>query len=92
MTRYPQLVIISPEIILILQNMLIYALFIDCRESHLRTFCRQILQCARIGRGEGVKACKFFHYDLTMLILLRKFGQDQDAVHLKSYVRENCRF
>ena len=55
--------------------------FIDCRESHLRTFCRQILQCARI-----------IHYDLTMLILLRKFGQDQDAVHLKSYVRENCRF
>ena len=29
--------------------MLIYALFIDCRESHLRTFCREIHQCARIG-------------------------------------------
>ena len=49
MTIHPQLVNISPEIILILQNMLIYALFIDCRESHLRTFCRQIHQCARIG-------------------------------------------
>ena len=48
MTWYLQLVIISPEIILILQNMLIYLLFIDCRESHLRTFCRQIHQCAKI--------------------------------------------
>ena len=28
--------------------------FIDCRESHLRTFCRQIHQCAKIG-GWGVK-------------------------------------
>ena len=53
MANYPQLVNISPEIILILQNMLIYALFIDCRESHLRTFCRQIHQCARI-RGWGL--------------------------------------
>ena len=53
MTRYPQLVIISPEIILILQNMLIYALFINCRESHLRTFSRQIHQCVRIGEWEG---------------------------------------
>ena len=36
--------------------MLIYALFIDCRESHLSTFCRQIHQCANIGgRGGGVK-------------------------------------
>ena len=47
-TIHPQLVNISPKIIWILQNMLIYALFIDCRESHLRTFCRQIHQCARI--------------------------------------------
>ena len=46
MTIYSQLVSISPEIILILQNMLIYALFIDCRESHLCTFCHQIHQCA----------------------------------------------
>ena len=38
-TIYPQLVNISPEIILILQNMLIYALFIDCCEMHLHTFC-----------------------------------------------------
>ena len=51
MTIHPQLVNISPEIILILQNMLIYALFIDCRESHLRTFCRQIHQCAKLGGG-----------------------------------------
>ena len=36
---------------LILQNMLIYAFFIDCRESHLCTFCCQIYQCARIGGG-----------------------------------------
>ena len=28
---------------------LIYVLFIDCRESHLRTFCRQVHQCVRIG-------------------------------------------
>ena len=28
-------------------------LFIDCRESHLRAFCRQIHQCARIGGWEG---------------------------------------
>ena len=47
MTIYPQLLNISPEIILILQNMLIYV--IQCRESHLRTFCREIHQCARIG-------------------------------------------
>ena len=55
MTIYPQLVNISSEIILILQNMLIYTLCIDCRELHLRTFCRQIHQCARIGgRGGGL--------------------------------------
>ena len=54
MTIYPQLVNISPEIILILKNMLIYALFIDCRESHLRTFCRKIHQCARIGGRGGL--------------------------------------
>ena len=52
MSIYTQLVNIFPEIILILQNMLIYALFIDCRKSHLHTFCRQIHQCARIG-GRG---------------------------------------
>ena len=52
-TIYPQLVNISPEIILFLQNMLIYALLIDCRESHLRTFCRQIHQCASIEGGRG---------------------------------------
>ena len=49
MTIRPQLVNISPEIILILQNMLIYAPFSDRRESHLPTFCRQIHQCAKIG-------------------------------------------
>ena len=48
-----QLVNKYTEIILILQNMLIYVLFIDCRESHLRAFCRQIHQCARIGGWEG---------------------------------------
>ena len=52
-TNYPQLVNKYTEIILILQNMLIYVLFIDCRESHLRAFCRQIHQCARIGGWEG---------------------------------------
>ena len=55
MTIYPQLVNISPETIFILQNMLIYALFIDCRESHLCTFCHQIHQCARIGPWGGYK-------------------------------------
>ena len=52
-TNYPQLVNKYTEIILILQNMLIYVLFIDCRESHLCAFCRQIHQCARIGGREG---------------------------------------
>ena len=52
-TNYPQLVNKYTEIILILQNMLIYMLFIDCRESHLRAFCRQIHQCARIWGWEG---------------------------------------
>ena len=51
MTIYPQLVNISPETILIHQNMLIYALFIDGRKSHLRMFFRQIYQCARINGG-----------------------------------------
>ena len=36
-TNY-QLMNISPEHILIQQNMLIYALFIDCCKSHLRAF------------------------------------------------------
>ena len=27
--------------------------FIDCFESHLRTFCRQIHQWAKIGGGGG---------------------------------------
>ena len=65
MTIYPQLVNISSEIILILQNMLIYSLFIDCRELHLRTFCRQIHQCAKIRQpprlsrigGKGGRQC-----------------------------------
>ena len=35
------------------EYMLIYVLFIDCRKSHLRAFCRQIHQCARIGGWEG---------------------------------------
>ena len=52
-TNNPQLVNKYTEIILILQNMLIYVLFIDCRKSHLRAFCRQIHQCARIGGWEG---------------------------------------
>ena len=52
-TNYPKLVNKCTEIILILQNMLIYVLFIDCPESHLRAFCRQIHQCARIGGWEG---------------------------------------
>ena len=30
-----------------------YARFIHCRESHLRTVCREIHQCARIGGGGG---------------------------------------
>ena len=59
-TIYPQLVNISPEIILILQNMLIYALFTGCRELHLRTFCRQIHQCARIGGRVGRDDFDFF--------------------------------
>ena len=34
--------------------MLIYVVFIDCRESHLRTFCRSIHQGAKMGvGGEG---------------------------------------
>ena len=69
MTIHPQLVNISPEIILTIQNMLIYALFIDCCESHLRTFCCQIHQCARIF---------FFFFDdpshlLVMIDELRSF-------------------
>ena len=31
-------------------NMSIYTFFIDCRELHLHTFCREIQQCAKIGR------------------------------------------
>ena len=30
--------------------MFIYSLFNDCRESLLRTCCRQIHQCAKIGK------------------------------------------
>ena len=45
-----------PRSILTPKNMYIYALFIDCCVSHLRTFCRQIHQCAKIGGwGRGVK-------------------------------------
>ena len=40
--------------------MLIYALFIDCRESHLRTFCREIHQCARIGGLSQSWQCQDF--------------------------------
>ena len=35
----------SSEIVLTLQNMSLHAFFIDCRESHVLTFCRQIHQC-----------------------------------------------
>ena len=50
-----QLVHTSPEINFHPQVMLIYALFIDFRESHLHTFCRQIHQGAKIG-GLGSQA------------------------------------
>ena len=39
-----------PRSILTPKNMYIYALFIDCCVSHLLTFCRQIHQCAKIGK------------------------------------------
>ena len=54
MTNYPQLVIISPEIILILQNMLIYALFIDCSESIYALFVAKSTSVPKLGGGGGV--------------------------------------
>ena len=48
MTIDPQLVNISPEIICYPPK---YVNLRDCRESHLRTFCRQIHQCTKIGGG-----------------------------------------
>ena len=54
MTFHPQFLNISPEIILILQNMsFIYIFIIDCCESQLRTFCRQIHQCANFGNTKA---------------------------------------
>ena len=65
----------SLEFILILQNMLTCALFIDCRKSHLRTFCCQIHQRAKIGGGGHHFYDDIINFGWCFLISIkRKFG------------------
>ena len=53
MTIYPQLVNISPEIILILQNMLIYALLLIVASRIYALFVAKSTSVPGLGGGEG---------------------------------------